>query len=346
MTRNIRTLPQLNSIRALSAFCIIIYHYLMEFNFFEIRYGWIGVDVFFVISGFLITSILLSQKARVSNKLLIIKNFIAKRTLRLFPAYYFFILLVLSVLYFFFGIKPWSNGNAIYFFTYTQNMLIFREGLQGIQVNHTWSLAVEEQFYLIWPWLLLFLPNKLLIRILLLVILVIMVLKGFVFEPNTKFLTVSHFDTLGAGAVIALLMNENILKPIHWINKYKTLLVIGSLIILCWGSFFKMHEMLVEISVMMISVALVMGCYFGFTGNFGKFLNHSGLQYLGIISYGLYLYHKPIPSIFKMIIERNGMVIDHTILLIIALGLTFLLAHFSYQLIEKPFLKMKTRFNL
>ncbi|MFM7726564.1 MAG: acyltransferase family protein, partial [Flavobacteriales bacterium] len=207
MSNRIRKINQLDSLRALAAFSIVIYHFLPEYNLGKLPFGHIGVDVFFVISGYLITAILLEQKSAIGNKLQIIRNFIIKRALRLFPAYYlfvsFFAILMLAL-----GLYVWDAGNGIYYFTYTQNILFFNEGMKGVQANHLWTLAIEEQFYLVWPWLVIYLSNTRLIRLLCVSVPLVLIFKSIPTNEKYAMLPFYHIDTLGSGSLLALLLKE------------------------------------------------------------------------------------------------------------------------------------------
>ena len=144
----------LDSIRAFAVFLVIFSHWL-PFNFVKtFHFGYIGVDIFFVLSGFLITNNLLKEKKETSNDLRIkfvhLKNFIIRRSLRIFPVYYFLIF-VLAII----GKTTYTtiNENIWYYITYTSNILFFNTQKWDGMLSHLWSLAVEEQFYLFWPWL-------------------------------------------------------------------------------------------------------------------------------------------------------------------------------------------------
>ena len=112
-----------------------------------------GVDVFFVLSGFLISSILLHAENGSQPKIILVRNFIARRTLRIFPVYYFTVLILWIINY------PDIHQFLPWFLTYTSNILCFKTHYWNA-FSHTWSLSVEEQFYLIWPWLILFINKK------------------------------------------------------------------------------------------------------------------------------------------------------------------------------------------
>jgi peptidoglycan/LPS O-acetylase OafA/YrhL len=347
MSKRIKKITQLDSVRAFAAFSVIIFHFLTDYKIGNFPLGPIGVDVFFVISGYLITAILLEQKEVITNKLLIIKNFIIKRVLRLFPVYYLFLTFFLILMYAF-GLYIWDPGDEIYYYTYTENLLFFKEGMKGMQANHLWTLCVEEQFYLLWPWLAIFVPNRKLIVGLLIVIPLALVVKAFsgMDMEELKLITPVHFDTLGSGALFALLLKEKGEGYLQFVKKIHIPVLLSSLFILILSLSFNVSYFLNLLSVLTLSVSLMVGCYYNFGGVFGRILNTSWLSYLGKISYGLYLYHKPVPYFIKIFALKLNFQINGVLAFIISILITVLIAHFSYQLIEKRFLKLKEKFDL
>jgi len=345
MSKRIQKIDQLDSLRALAAFCVILHHFLPEYNIGTFSFGWIGVDVFFVVSGYLITAILLEQKAVITDKILIIKNFVIKRALRLFPVYYlfitFFLILMCTI-----GLYVWDQGDGIYFYTYTQNILFFREGMKGIQINHLWTLAVEEQFYLFWPWVLIYISNNRLIRILMIIIPLTMLFKSFFDMDDSRMLTLAHFDTLGSGALMALLIKENREQLLLFLNKIKILTIIIPLLILIVGTGYELPYFITVLAVLILSTSMVNGCHYNFTGIFGRVLDLTFLKYLGKISYGLYLYHKPIPYFVKLVAGKSHIYINNIVLFLLSIILTISISHLSFLILEKRFLKLKNKFDL
>jgi peptidoglycan/LPS O-acetylase OafA/YrhL len=345
MSSRLQHIHQLDSIRALAAFAVIFHHFLPEFNLGHFSYGSIGVDVFFAISGYLITAVLLEQKSTIGNRLLIVRNFIIKRALRLFPAYYLFISFFFALMVVL-GLYVWDHGNEIYFYTYTQNILFFMDGMKGVQTNHLWTLAVEEQFYLIWPWIVIYFSNKNLMRILVVAVPITLFFKSFSGIHDLKMLTVSHVDTLGGGALIALLIKEKGNPVFAITNRARALLISFSLAVCAMTFFYELSPFFIHAAILVLSLTLVIGCYYSFGGVVGKVFNLSYLQYLGKISYGIYLYHKPIPYLLKLVLGKLQMEINEWALLSISLFLTVLIALLSYTFLERYFLRLKEKFDL
>src|SRR5215469_7550470 len=149
--------PALDGIRGLAVLFVIAFHSRAPFlNTSEIPFslfqflglGWSGVDLFFVLSGFLITGILLDTRRAPGY----FRVFYARRALRIFPLYFAYLLLILVVLQGIFVVfvrtNPWQHVNPLLYLTYSMNWV---SGLDDQWLGHLWSLAVEEQFYLIWP---------------------------------------------------------------------------------------------------------------------------------------------------------------------------------------------------
>jgi peptidoglycan/LPS O-acetylase OafA/YrhL len=205
-------LPALDGMRGIAVIAVVFYHFAPRSTLhgvFQIAgIGWIGVDFFFVLSGFLITSILLRQQCHPKA----ILKFYIRRALRLFPLYYFLVLIVLisiPILH-----LSWSRAQ-FGFLVYAANyVLIFVPDAYHIGpffMIHTWSLAVEEQFYLLWPWLVL--PGRLTRRSLLTICFAIIVVSPLLrtvlwyhgaHEPLLQMSLFTRLDSLLVGAALAL----------------------------------------------------------------------------------------------------------------------------------------------
>ena len=147
----------INGLRAISIFLVLTHHFILQYNilknFKDVRWmgpilkllndGQLGVNVFFVISGFLITSLLLQEEAK--TKRVSLKNFYIRRTLRIFPAYYFLLLVyfILQLL----GYIHISNQAWLTSVTYTK----YFNWSADWYTRHAWSLSIEEHFYILWP---------------------------------------------------------------------------------------------------------------------------------------------------------------------------------------------------
>lgn len=349
-------IPGLNGVRALAVLNVIFFHWglppfpgsktLEKF----VPNGNFGVNVFFVLSGFLISSILMAEKNKISisnnsNKK-IITNFYSRRFLRIFPIYY----LTLFTLYF--SGLPDFQKNFPYYVSYTENFNVIIQHYWD-SFCHTWSLSVEEQFYLIWPFVIIFTPKKRIVTLILILIAigpVFSVFQTFVLKLplNAFILTPSCFDAFGLGSLLAFYYIENNLNRLkRWI---KLLLPISILLFFYWmfaptGGHFQYFKRFFQ---SIIGCAMILFCLTpSYVQIRNKLLGNKILNWTGLVSYGLYLYHYTIPWFYGQVKQSLNLafgeftaIIDYSIMIIILL----LITSFSYYLIERPILGYKKRF--
>src|SRR5436309_834307 len=154
-----RRMPQLDGVRALAVLAVLVHHYLSAawpvLDRAGTSLGFLGVKLFFVLSGFLITGILLEGRLADDtpegrSRLRFLRQFYIRRFLRIFPLYYVVVALALIC-----NIAP-ARQIAIWLLTYTVNIYFSIVGEFPRHFSHLWSLAIEEQFYLVWPWCILY----------------------------------------------------------------------------------------------------------------------------------------------------------------------------------------------
>lgn len=303
--------------------------------------GWTGVDLFFVLSGFLITGILLDTKNRKGYY----RVFITRRVLRIFPVYYA-VLLVCLVLSGYLSMLAWFRDYQFYFWTYTQNYLIAEKGFFTIPLGHFWSLAIEEQFYVVWPFIVLFLYNRRLIAAILLLLAGGIITRFF--YPDlvfTALFTPAHMDGLLIGSMIALLLRIN-----------RTLLSKASVYLLVAFTIALTLFIIIEKAWITRTSAF---SYFGYTiialfygsilifSFFNKLtrtvLSARWLVFLGKYSYGLYVYHAIIINTTKYYFRHY--LNDHRfVTTLVMLLLSFAISYASYHCMEKYFLRLKPGF--
>jgi peptidoglycan/LPS O-acetylase OafA/YrhL len=216
----LKRIKSLDGVRGLAVSMVIISHLMFLSNYNEnflwkfLKNGWMGVDLFFVLSGYLITSILIASKSKKNY----FRNFLIRRTLRIFPLYYTVLIIVLISLFFY------QNGNfqnLIWYFTYTSNigMAINDNWLHvggNLELSHFWSLAVEEQFYLFWPLIIYIIPNKYIPFLAFLMVICgpeIRVLIGEWMNSKTMsayVMTPARMDSLAGGALLASLYQSDV----------------------------------------------------------------------------------------------------------------------------------------
>jgi peptidoglycan/LPS O-acetylase OafA/YrhL len=354
----------LDSLRAFAVFLVILSHWL-PFNFVKVfHFGYVGVDIFFVLSGFLITHNLLKEKESTNNdlktKFVHLKNFIIRRSLRIFPVYYLLII-TLAI----FAKHTYTNieHNLVYYLTYTSNILFFNKQNWDGMLSHLWSLAVEEQFYLIWPWLIIFVPRKHILAVIigsfLLGILSTFVIKA-VFPGNEfhDLLTPTCFDAFSLGGMWAYVKVYKTDK----VEKFKSTFVkVG---VTCFFFFlareiFQFDPIISNrtfISIIALALIIFAMEYKGTLVH--KFiLENSFLIFVGKISYGVYLFHSIIPWVWNLAL--NSLTLHSTFvasiptsnveikILFFFLKLALLLGFcwFSFRFFENPINKFKHRFK-
>jgi peptidoglycan/LPS O-acetylase OafA/YrhL len=354
-------IKQLDTVRAFAVFLVIIGHWLPPGNIVNIMpNGFMGVNIFFVLSGFLISKILFQNRieAELLNipRLKTIKQFYIRRTLRIFPIYYFSIFVLLI---FYKTLSIDYTTAFVYLTTYTTNFYIFNIQYWPEYIGHLWSLAVEEQFYLIWPWLILFINKKYYLHLI-----IAFILTGVIAQyltGNLKMngvLTFNCFDAFGIGALLAWQMT---FKPNNLKKFYikVSVIAIASAILFFIGlknnswPYIPLRTIIAFISLWLITYIVI-----NYNSNKLKLkfiLNNKVLIWFGKISYGLYLYHNIIPeTLNRLVINKylNPLLPDFLIkkhwgLVFVAENtiLLILISWLSYILIEKPFLNLKKHFK-
>jgi peptidoglycan/LPS O-acetylase OafA/YrhL len=339
----------LDALRALTVAVVVIGH--SRIHLFYMDHGAIsdimrvllptdmfGVDVFFVLSGFLISSILLHAENGNQPKIILVRNFIARRTLRIFPVYYMTVLVLWIINY------PDIHQFLPWFLTYTSNILCFKTHYWNA-FSHTWSLSVEEQFYLIWPWLILFINKKYLKYLFAAFILsgpVSAFISMKIYNGIAPILLPNCFDSFGIGGLYAYCS----ISP-ESMKKFKKALGFAFPIALCIYLYWKL-----------MSVSGVAG--FG-DGIFNRTINSiiaiwlidriinskSGfwenplLNRIGKISYGIYLFHIPVSVIVNSFHISNNLFILYAI----KLSALLLISYCSYYLFELKIMALKRKFT-
>ena len=345
---NYRT--DIDGLRAFSILSVILYHAGFKLNGHEIfQGGLVGVDIFFVISGYLITQIILQKN--ISNKKFSIFNFYLKRVRRIVPLLYFIILISIPIAFIF--LLPSSlvdfSKSAISSLIFLSNNYFHSTGLiYGAPdkllkpLLHTWSLSIEAQFYIIFPIILILIKkfyNSGLFIFLILSSLISLITTQIIASKfpiyNFYFINVRIWEFL-AGSIIAFLETKS--KKVE-INFYTNLMpLVGSVLIL--SSIFFLND---QISLpSFYSLPVVIG-----TCLIIYFLNHENLifkilsfkffVFIGLISYSLYLWHFPIFAFYNYIFFEN----ENNLVKVFLIFLTFFISIFSYYFIEKPFRSQK-----
>jgi peptidoglycan/LPS O-acetylase OafA/YrhL len=328
--------------------------------------GWVGVQLFFVISGFLITKILLGGKGQEKQ----LSNFYMRRSLRIFPVYYFTLFVLFIALPLMGFTLSWLSAeteNQLWFWVYLNNWI--RPFIDNKGFSHLWSLAIEEQYYLVWPFIVIFLDKKWLIRICLGMIIsapIFRFLLFYYYAPDTDVgaraaydFTFARWDAIALGSLLAVIVSNAVY--LKWLQKYylKILAVSLFLIFLELGiahTFNSVGEGGIELFNQSTSAfacfALVFLVIWKNQNGFVKVLEIPPMKLIGKYSYAMYIFHLPIMVVwFKYFMpDYNGMS-EMRILLqvflnyLIIFALTFSLAAVSWQVIEHPMLRLKRHFQ-
>ena len=335
--------PEIDGLRALAVIGVIFYHSEL------LPGGFLGVDIFFVISGYLITSII--YKEYLKEKKFSFTNFYQKRIRRLLPAL-FFVILISSIVAYNFLLPSFFKEyvySIIFSFFFSSNIYFHYEG-QSYGANilsikpflHTWSLAIEEQFYLIFPLFFIIIAKFYFKNISLIIILVALISIIFSISignshPSFNFYMLpSRAWELLAGSVLAILhaKKRGIYKKdsISW----KLFSKVGFILIIYSFIFFKGAGSL----PIYYSAFPVIGCCLIIHYNNKKdlvirFLSSRLMVGIGLISYSLYLWHHPILSFDKILNISNENILIKACLVILSIFLAVL----TYFFVEKPFRK-------
>jgi peptidoglycan/LPS O-acetylase OafA/YrhL len=291
-------IPQLDSFRFFSVVFVMLSHWLPGFKYFAAGAS-LGVTFFFVLSGYLISSNLLYQKQAIDageiSRPFAFLQFYYRRTLRIFPLYYLVILLL------FISVPAIFEGKVLWFVSYLPNIMMFRYHFWPGMLSHLWSLGVEEQFYLLWPLLIFFTPWRWLRGLFIITILSSIVFKVILFcffpNPYMNMLPLSAFDVFGMGALLAYLPFSAVPAWTSKVSLSAFFIVCAALSVLALS--IASFNLLFNVFYSGCAVVIIFKSQKGFTGIFGKFLDFRAFQYLGKISYGLYIYHSFMPWLLR-----------------------------------------------
>lgn len=336
---------QLDSLRFVAVFMVLIEHlaYSLGRHF---SAGYLGVELFFVISGFLITKILLRTDGSFIQGY---KNFLGRRMLRILPVYYLLIFVLLL------SGNTYVKAYLLYCISFTYNYAIVYFNLPNHAITHFWTLCVEEQFYLFWPLVVLPLRRDRKSLLIFVLLFVAFCYGQFFFKwvhPLVKYRWVGLIPqcyAIGIGAIGAIAFKENKTSTSFFTNRK-----IEWLMLLILSFFLFTYSPYKFIVIPLVSLYLVLKCYyFGFTDKIiNSFFSNKRLIYLGVISYGIYLFHLPLNyylnNIFFMnyILNHSAFLKNHEWVIKFPLYsfISILLAGLSFRFIESPFLKLKDRY--
>lgn len=351
---------QIDGLRTIAVFLVMFGHWTSIWPTFEKldRFtSFFGVNLFFVLSGFLISAILIRTKSKsVESNSFILKQFYLRRFLRIFPLYYLVILagVLLKI--------PAAKGDFFWLVTYLANFkAILTDGRLGYYA-HLWSLSVEEQFYIFFPIIFLLTPikhlNKLSVSLIILGLL--SRLLPYLYSSNTLSAHLNWFelgftscclDSFGFGILLANMFVNNQTLLIRILNNNRLLFMIPLLLSAISFSFTDLNSFtsivlfrfLASITCFWIIGKAAVGTFKGIVGNI---LMNKTMAFLGRISYGLYVYHFFMPYVYSNYHRIYSTDIKSVIFTrLIFLVTTILISIISFYLFENPINSLKKYFN-
>lgn len=331
--------PQLDGLRALAIAGVLLSHFHGGFLAETLAGG--GVRLFFVLSGFLITGMLLAARARrEAGEPAPLRNFYIRRVLRLWPAY--FLLLGIAVAFNIEDIRPVALWHALL----SSNILFALRGdFVPWPTGPWWSLSVEEQFYAAWPAVVLFAPRRALPAITL-----ALAVAGYAYRQAapfgpfaTHYLPFASFDALGAGALLAMVEPTPRVLRVLRLALPVLLAVIGAALL--WGGSWT-FAIAQGLDALAFAAVVGLAAGPGFKGVIGRLLESAPMRFIGRISYGIYLYHMfVLAAIFAFVSPRVPMLGQPGwATLAVAAPLSVLVAAASWYLLEAPINRTKRRF--
>ncbi|MDP6977610.1 MAG: acyltransferase [Myxococcota bacterium] len=348
---------QLDGLRAVAVTATVIHHWVPDAIFWKtwFPFGVAGVRLFFVLSGFLITSILLDQRFAVESgeqdRATSLGHFFLRRVMRLVPAFYLF-LLVGSAL----DIGA-IRDTVLWHIPYLSNLGMILDGRWLPSITHLWSLAVEEQFYIAWAFLMLWLPRGAILPCIGLSIVAAPVFRtlgvalGWA-DMTISFNPISCLDTLGMGALLAVLWRGDVhARATSYRERFvRVSLIVGLPLLLVTivgqklaGEAFRRSVAIPiqESAMAMVFTWLVARATVGFGGPAGRFFANPLVVRLGVMSYAVYLFH---PAVANAVMRWFSVGWSYWPTVGFSAFLTLSLAWLSWEFLEEPARKYGRRF--
>jgi peptidoglycan/LPS O-acetylase OafA/YrhL len=361
----------LDGLRAIAFLIVFLFHTR------HLPFGWMGVQLFFVLSGFLITDILLRMKEQFPRREFFVK-FYGRRFLRIFPLYYFYLALLVALIF----ALPYLKLNALnaelgpayfnqvwvaalYLYDFFHASIFFE---RSRFFTHLWSLSVEEQFYLLWPLLIFLTPREkfkqlcltaiglgFVFRLIITLIYRTQALPFLLNDPQqaVNVLPFSHLDAFAFGAYISrfelprprlqLLLLSIFIPIIGLLTDFMTKGIMTSSL----GYDLPMSGYYKEVwgyTLLNYFFAVLIYCVVR-TGLFTRILESPPLRYMGRISYGMYVYHYGVIAILAALLPKYGLGVSMRSpqMFLAAMSATLLIATISFFLLEKPLINLKDK---
>lgn len=351
--------PGLNGVRAIAALVVVFSHITIALEKFDLDpfiFGTLangklkvtlmsefGVTMFFVLSGFLITYLLLEEKSKAKIQ---IRKFYMRRILRIWPLYYIYLIGALVTLIVI-GIP--INGTSLLEYIFFASNIPFIYARPLPLLEHYWSLGVEEQFYLFWPWIV---AKAKSLKTVLIALVVFMLAGKFyfhIFHPGSihdMSFTITRFHCMMFGAIGAILYREENSVFLRLVDNKLMQLISWLVIFLSCGSFINLPVVINNEVISVFALFIIVGQ--ANVKNRLIPLENRTFDFLGKISYGIYVIH-PLMIFFaeKIIVKFSKFeVINYLTVYLIIVASTITLAYVSYNYFEKYFLNLKHKFEV
>lgn len=343
-------IPEIDGLRGIAIIAVLFFH--LGQKMFSL--GWAGVELFFVLSGFLITRILLNARDKEGY----FKKFYIRRTLRIFPIYYLVLLLCTIALLF----ASSSELRVLpFYYLYIQTIPQIATEFRVVPLlSHTWTLAIEEQFYLVWPAVVFLLRGKKLLVAIGVLMATALCLRFISLGFSNPFLIDGwigvQVDALAAGALVAYAASHVSSRKVlqRWLSVAFVLgtLSLIAIVVLLGPAAFWTPKIWGRSWAGPLLISAMTSCFAGLVGltaighPWTSWLKFQPLRRWGKISYGIYLYHPFVLLFVSQLTARLYHGHNHLISIsftLAKLGVTYLVAWISWQVIEKPILQLKDR---
>jgi len=354
-------LPELDGLRFI-AFLLVFIHNAPSISTSKIwtafhEYGWIGVDLFFCLSGFLITKLLVAEREQTGD--INIRNFYIRRVLRIWPLYFIYIAIGLL---FIFRTDGWDAVIAAHLAgltTFTYDVVyIFLTYKTFAVFFHLWTISYEEQFYAVIPWAIRKISpgkvNKIRVYLFIIFIAGSAIRAMFIYfnakHPAVYMLPITHFEAILGGIAIGLGLFDDLLDKINGVALLLIGLAFNAVVFTLPNTYEIGWSLMLTYPLVGAGITLIVfGIFKGTASPINRLLRNQLLVSLGKISFGLYIFHIASLSIIGLIadgrLNNNAPSAQNaTIYFFGGLILTILFSILSYLTLEKPFLKLKERF--